>query len=331
MKIAILDDYQDAVRHLDCFRLLEGLDVKVFNHTAKGIGQLAVRLADVEVLVLIRERTTVGHALMEKLPKLKLIAQTGRSGAHIDLAAAAARGIAVVEGSGDPVAPAELTWALILAASRKVPQYASLLQQGLWQASAKEPARSRLGRALNGRVMGIWGYGRIGQLVARYAQAFSMHIMVWGSEASRAKAMADGFTAAVSKQALFAQSDVLSLHLRLSDKTRYAVTPSDLAAMKSDALIVNTSRAELIAPGALEGALRAGRPGAAAVDVFEIEPLPINTSLLTMENVLATPHIGFVEQDSYERYFRPVFEAVVDFAAGKPVNNIARVDGPRID
>ncbi len=324
MKIALLDDYQDRVRHLPCFSLLEGMDVKVFNHSAKGLGQLAIRLADVEALVLIRERTAISRALIEKLPKLKFIAQTGRIGAHVDLAAAAARGITVVEGSGDPVAPAELTWALILAARRKIPQYASLLKQGLWQASAIEPARSTLGNALHGRVMGIWGYGRIGQRIARYAQSFGMTVLVWGSEASRNQAVTDGFGAANSKKALFVQSDVLSLHLRLSDATRHGVEYEDLSLMKPDALIVNTSRAELIAPGALEAALREGRPGGAALDVFEIEPLPINASILQLDNVLATPHIGFVETDSYERYFRPAFEAIVDFVQGKPVNNIAQ-------
>ena len=324
MKIALLDDYQDRVRHLPCFSLLDGMDVKVFNHSAKGLGQLAIRLADVEALVLIRERTAISRALIEKLPKLKFIAQTGRIGGHVDLAAAAAHGITVVEGSGDPVAPAELTWALILAARRKIPQYASLLKQGLWQASAIEPARSTLGNTLHGRVMGIWGYGRIGQRIARYAQSFGMTVLVWGSEASRNQAVTDGFGAANSKKALFVQSDVLSLHLRLSDATRHGVEYEDLSSMKPDALIVNTSRAELIAPGALEAALREGRPGGAALDVFEIEPLPINASILQLDNVLATPHIGFVETDSYERYFRPAFEALLDFVQGKPVNNIAQ-------
>lgn len=323
MKIAILDDYQDRVRHLSCFGLLEGMDVKVFNHSAKGLGQLAIRLADREALVLIRERTAISRALIDKLPQLKLIAQTGRIGAHVDLAAAAARGIAVVEGSGDPVAPAELTWALILAARRKIPQYAAMLQQGLWQASAIEPSRNTLGSTVQGRVMGIWGYGRIGQLIAHYAKSFGMKVLIWGSEASRSKALAEGLSAAASKNEFFAQSDVLSLHLRLSESNRYGVGYEDLISMKPDALIVNTSRAELIAPGALEAALRAGRPGGAALDVFEIEPLPTNASILQRENVLATPHIGFVETDSYERYFRTAFEAIVDFVQGKPVNNIA--------
>lgn len=323
MKIAILDDYQDSVRQLRCFSLLDGLDVKVFTHGAKGLGQLAIRLADFDVLVLIRERTAINRALLAKLPTLKLICQTGRIGGHVDLAAAAEHGVAVVEGVGDPVAPAELTWALILAASRKLPQYASLLKQGLWQASSIEPARNSLGRTLNGRTMGVWGYGRIGQLIARYAHSFGMSVIVWGSEGSRMKASADGYQAAASKEDLFSRADVLSLHLRLSDSTRHCVTADDLALMKPDALIVNTSRAELITPGVLEAALRSGHPGGAALDVFESEPLPPTASLLQLDNVLATPHIGFVEQDSYERYFQPVFEALVDFVHGRPVNNIA--------
>ena len=323
MKIAILDDYQDCVRQLRCFSLLAGLDVKVFTHGTKGLGQLAIRLADVDVLVLIRERTVISRALIAKLPKLKLICQTGRIGSHVDLAAAAEHGVAVVEGVGDPVAPAELTWALILAASRKLPQYASLLRQGLWQASSIEPARNSLGRTLNGRAMGIWGYGRIGQLIASYARAFGMSVIVWGSESSRAKAVADGCQAAASKEDLFRRSDVLSLHLRLSDSTRHCVSAADLAQMKPDALIVNTSRAELIAPDALEAALRSGRPGGAAIDVFESEPLPPTAALLQLDNVLATPHIGFVELDSYERYFQPVFAAAADFVNGRPIKNIA--------
>ena len=323
MKIAILDDYQDAVRHLPCFALLNGLNVKVFQHGSKGVGQLAIRLADFDVLVLNRERTTLNRALISRLPALKLICQTGRVGPHVDLAAAAEHGVKVVEGFGDPVAPAELTWALILAASRKIPQYASLMKQGLWQATSIHPAQNTLGRTLNSRMLGIWGYGHIGQRVARFAQASGMQVTVWGSDASRDQAVADGFSAASSKAALFEQSDVLSLHLRLSDSTRHSVLADDLAQMKPDALIVNISRAELIAPGALEAALRAGRPGYAALDVFESEPLSPTATLLQLDNVLATPHIGFVEQDSYEKYFRPAFEAIVDFANGRPVNDVA--------
>ncbi|MEO0316998.1 MAG: hypothetical protein RL404_675 [Pseudomonadota bacterium] len=314
LKIAILDDYQDAVRHLPCFNLLEGLNVKVFNHGARGLGQLAIRLAPFDVLVLIRERTRIDRALLARLPNLKMICQTGRVGVHIDVDAARERGIRVVDGPGDPVATAELTWALVLAGSRHVLQYAGLLRQGLWQASSMRPERSRIGRAVNGRTLGIWGYGRIGQRVARYAQAFGMHVMVWGSDEGRARARSDGLMVADSRADFFARADVLTLHLRLSDGTRHLITADDLALMKPDALLVNTSRAELLVPGALEAALQAGRPGAAAIDVFETEPLPATASLLQLENLIATPHLGYVEQDSYEMYFRPLFEAIVSDA-----------------
>ena len=323
MKIAILDDYQDAVRKLSCFELLKGLDVKIFQHGAKGQGQLAIRLADFDVLVLIRERTTLNRALISRLPKLKLICQTGRIGTHVDLKAAGEREIAVVDGAGDPIAAAELTWALILAANRKVLTYANLMQQGIWQSSSINPERNTIGRGLHGRTLGIWGYGRIGQQVARYANAFGMQVLVWGSEASRSLASEHGLTTAQSKKELFMQSDVLCLLLRLSETTRHIVTAHELGLMKTDALVVNTSRAELIAPNALEQALKAGRPGAAAVDVYESEPVLPTLALLRLENVLATPHIGFVEQDSYERYFRPAFEAIQHFVHGRPVNNIA--------
>lgn len=310
MKIAILDDYQDAVRHLPCFSLLDGHDVKVFNHSAKGSGQLAIRLAPFDVVVLIRERTRIDRTLLARLPKLKIIAQTGRLGPHVDADAARERGIELIEGPGDPVATAELTWALILAGSRKLLHYAGYLKQGLWQTSAIAPERNTLGRVVHGRRLGLWGYGRIGQRVARYAQAFGMHVSIWGSQASRARAVADGFAAATNREEFFASADVLSLHLRLTDSTRHLIVADDLATMKADALLVNTSRAELIAPGALEAALRAGRPGAAAIDVFETEPLPPTAPLLSLENLLPTPHIGYVEQDSYEMYFRPLFEAL---------------------
>lgn len=315
MKIAILDDYQDAVRQLPCFELLRGLDVKVFHHSAKGIGQLAIRLAPFDVLVLIRERTRIDRALLSRLPNLKLICQTGRFGPHVDVDAARERGIELVEGSGDPVSTAELTWALVLAGSRRLFDYAGLLRQGLWQASAVTPARNTLGRVVHGRCLGLWGYGRIGQRVARYAQAFGMHVMVWGSEVSRARAQADGFAAAASREQLFAESDVLTLHLRLNDSTRSLIGADDLARMKPDALLVNTSRAELIAPRALLAALQLGRPGAAAIDVFETEPLPPTDPLLRLDNLIATPHLGYVEQDSYEMYFRPLFEAIAARAA----------------
>ena len=317
MKIAILDDYQDAVRGLDCFKLLDGHEVKVFSNTARGLGQLAIRLAPFDALVLIRERSSFNRALLQKLPNLKLISQTGKVSGHIDVAAATELGIAIAEGIGSPTAPAELTWALIMAAQRKIVPYAQHLQEGLWQTASLEPARNTLGTVLKGRTLAIWGYGKIGQLIAGYGRAFGMTILVWGSETSRAAAVAAGDTAASSREAFFEQADVLSLHLRLSDKTRALVTKDDLARMKPDALFVNTSRAELVADGALEAALLAGRPGAAALDVFTDEPLPPTSPLLLLPNVLATPHLGYVERDSYELYFRYALQNIVDFAQGQ--------------
>jgi D-3-phosphoglycerate dehydrogenase len=324
MKIAILDDYQDAVRQLECFNLLDGHEVKVFNSSTRGLGQLAIRLAPFDALVLIRERTAFPRALLSKLPNLKLISQTGKLAGHVDVAAATEHGIAIAEGIGSPVAPAELTWALIMAASRKIVPYANNLKQGLWQTASINPELNGLGRTLKGRTLAIWGYGKIGRMVAGYGKAFGMQIMVWGSETSRAAAVADGFQAAPSRAAFFEQADVLSLHLRLNDATRGIVTADDLARMKVDALFVNTSRAELVAENALEEALQRGRPGYAALDVFTDEPLPAESPLLKIPTVLATPHLGYVEKDSYELYFKIAFENVVNFANGKPTNILNR-------
>jgi len=320
MRIAVLDDYQDAVRGLSCFRLLDGHEVKVFTSSTRGLGQLAIRLAPYDALVLIRERTAFPAALLGRLPNLKLISQTGKVSGHIDVAAATEHGIAIAEGIGSPVAPSELTWALIMAASRKIVPYANNLKDGLWQTASTNPVLNGLGRSLRGRTLAIWGYGKIGQLVAGYARAFGMRVLVWGSEGSRQRAVADGLEAAASREALFAQADVLSLHLRLSDSTHGIVNGEDFARMKPDALFVNTSRAELVEEGALEQALRAGRPGYAALDVFTNEPLKADSPLLRIPTVLATPHLGYVEQDSYEIYFQTAFENVVRFAAGKPDN-----------
>lgn len=320
MKIAILDDYQDAVRHLESFKLLDGHEVKVFNNSARGQGQLAIRLAPFDALVLIRERTAFARALLARLPNLKLISQTGKVSGHIDVAAATGHRIAIAEGVGSPVAPSELTWALIMAASRKIVPYASNLKDGLWQTASTNPVLNGLGRALNGRLLAIWGYGKIGRTVAGYGKAFGMQVLVWGSEASRQAAQADGHRAAASREEFFEQADVLSLHLRLNDATRAIVKAGDLARMKPDALFVNTSRAELVEDGALEQALKKGRPGYAALDVFTDEPLAADAQLLRIPTVLATPHLGYVEQDSYETYFRAAFENVVNFAVGKPTN-----------
>jgi D-3-phosphoglycerate dehydrogenase / 2-oxoglutarate reductase len=320
MKIAILDDYQDAARGLECFRLLDGHDVKVFNSSARGLGQLAIRLAPFDALVLIRERTTFPRALLAKLPNLKLLSQTGKVAGHIDVAAATEHGVAIAEGVGSPVAPAELTWALIMAASRKIVPYANNLKDGLWQTASINPELNGLGRVLKGRTLGIWGYGKIGHMIAGYARAFGMQVMVWGSDKSRAAAAADGLIAAPTRAAFFEQADVVTLHLRLNDATRGIVNADDLARMKRDALFVNTSRAELVEDGALEDALRKGRPGQAALDVFTSEPLAADAPLLKIPTVLATPHLGYVERDSYELYFRAAFENVVNFANGNPTN-----------
>jgi D-3-phosphoglycerate dehydrogenase len=322
MNIIILDDYQDAVRKLKCAARLEQLNAKVFTNTVKGIGQLSVRLRDAEVLVLIRERTHFPRQLLEKLPKLKLIAQTGRVGPHIDVDTCTRLGIAVAEGSGSPVAPAELTWALIMAAMRRLPQYIGNLKHGAWQQSglksASMPANFGIGMVLKGKTLGIWGYGRIGELVAGYGRAFGMKVLVWGSESTREKARADGHEAAASREALFEQADVLSLHVRLADETRGMVKLEDLTRMKPTALLVNTSRAELMEEGALVSALNRGHPGMAAVDVFESEPILQGHPLLRLENAVCTPHIGYVEQDSYEMYFGAAFDHVVNFVNGNP-------------
>ena len=324
MNIIILDDYQDAVRKLRCAAKLDDLNAKVFTNTVKGIGQLSVRLRDAEVLVLVRERTHFPRQLLEKLTKLRLISQTGPVGAHIDVATCTRLGIAVAEGKGSPIAPAELTWALILAAMRRLPQYVGNLKHGAWQQSglkaASMPPNFGIGMVLRGRTLGVWGYGRIGALVAGYGRAFGMNVVVWGSDASRLRASADGFTAAASAEEFFETCDVLSLHLRLNDATRAIVRIADLSRMKPTALLVNTSRAELIEDGALVGALNRGRPGMAAVDVFESEPILQGHPLLRLENAVCTPHIGYVEQDSYELLFSAAFDNVVNFIGGNPTN-----------
>ncbi|MGR6806669.1 D-2-hydroxyacid dehydrogenase family protein [Sphaerotilus natans] len=324
MNIIILDDYQDAVRKLQCAQRPELQNAKVFTNTVKGIGQLAVRLKDAEILVLIRERTHFPKALLEKLPRLKLIAQTGRVGPHIDVETCTRLGIAVAEGMGSPVAPAELTWSLIMASMRRLPQYIGNLKHGAWQQSGLKagsmPPNFGLGLTLSGRTLGLWGYGRIGRLVAGYGRAFGMKVQVWGSESSRQQAVADGFEAAASREAFFTDADVLSLHLRLTPETHGLVTMDDLSRMKPTALLVNTSRAELIGDNLLVTALNRGRPGMAAVDVFESEPILQGHPLLRLENAVCTPHIGYVELDSYERYFKAAFDNVSAYLAGQPTN-----------
>ncbi len=322
MNIVILDDYQDVVRKLNCAEKLKGWNTKVYNNTVKGMGQLVVRLKDAEVLVLIRERTPIKRNILEKLPKLKLISQTGKVGSHLDVDACNELGIVVSEGFGSPIAPAEMTWALVMAGARRLPQYISNLKHGVWQQSglksAHMPSNFGLGTTLNGKTFGVWGYGKIGQLVSQYAKAFGMTVLVWGSQASREKALKDGHQASASKEDFFKNCDYVSLHLRLNDQTRGSVTANDLAQMKPTAMLINTSRAELIQDGALAKALIQGKPGLAGVDVFESEPILQGNALLKLENCICTPHLGYVEQNSYELYFGTAFDNVVNFAAGKP-------------
>jgi len=324
MNIVILDDYQDAVRKLPCAAKLETYPTKVFTNTVKGVGQLSVRLKDADVLVLIRERTHITAQLVAKLPRLKLIVQTGKVGSHIDVDACTERGIAVAEGVGSPFSTAELTWALIMSAMRRIPQYVSSLKHGAWQQAglkaASMPTNFGIGAVLRGKTLGIWSYGRIGQLVAGYGRAFGMRVVVWGSEAARSRAVADGFDVATHKAGFFESADVLSLHLRLSDTSAGCVSLEDLSLMRSTALLVNTSRAELIQPEALLAALNRGRPGIAAIDVFESEPILQGHALLRLENCICTPHIGYVEQESYETYFSAAFDNVVNFIKGTPTN-----------
>ena len=315
MKVTILDDYFDTLRTLPCFEKLAGHEVTVWNDHVQDFDTLATRLEDTEALVLIRERTHIRKPLLERLPKLRLISQRSVY-PHIDIADCTRLGIVVSSNmhAGSPsYAAAELTFGLILAAMRQIPQQASALKAGTWQTGVFH--------TLRGKTLGIYGYGRIGETVAGYGKAFGMKVLVWSREATRAKAAADGYEVAASKEEFFARCDVLSLHMRLVPATRSIVTAADLARMKPTALIVNTSRAPLIEPGALVAALKAGRPGMAAVDVFEEEPVrDPDHPLLTMPNVVATPHAGYVTRDEYQLQFSDIFDQIVAYATGKPIN-----------
>jgi D-3-phosphoglycerate dehydrogenase len=315
MRIVILDDYFDTVRALACFAKLADHEVTVWNDHVQETGALAERLKDTEALVLIRERTQIRAPLLEKLPKLRLISQRSVY-PHIDVEACTRLGVLLCSSQhpGTPsYAAAELTWGLILAAERAIPQQMAALKAGRWQIG--------VGNSLRGRTLGVYGYGRIGAAVAGYGRAFGMNVLVWARPETLAKARADGYAAAASKEVFFESCDVVTLHMRLVDATRGIVSASDLARMKPDSLIVNTSRAGLIAPGALVAALKAGRPGRAAVDVFETEPLrDPNDPLLRMDNVVATPHIGYVTREEYELQFTDIFDQIVAYAAGKPIN-----------
>jgi len=315
MKISILDDYFDTVRTLDCFKKLAGHDVTIWNDHVQDTDALAGRLKDMEAIVLIRERTKIRAPLLDRLPKLRLISQRSVY-PHIDVADCTRLGIVVSSNqhAGTPsYATAEFTWGLVLAAMRQIPQQMESLKAGRWQLG--------VGSSVRGKTLGIYGYGRIGAVIAGYGKAFGMNVVVWAREASRAKAKADGWAVAPSKEAFFSDCDIISLHMRLVDATRGIVTATDLARMKPSALLVNTSRAPLIEPGALVAALRAGRPGRAAVDVYEEEPMRDTTHpLLNMPNVVATPHLGYVTRDEYELQFSDIFDQITAYCAGKPIN-----------
>ncbi|WP_394676534.1 D-2-hydroxyacid dehydrogenase family protein [uncultured Sphingobacterium sp.] len=311
MRITILDDYQDAVRKLDCFKILDGHDVQILKQSYSDPALLAEKLSDTEALVLIRERTRITEYLLSQLPKLKLISQTGKISNHLDLAVCSRFHVAVAESMGSPVAPAELTWLLIMNALRGLPKALSDMDKGLWQ--------TNIGDCVAGKTIGIWSYGKIGKRIAQYARAFGAQVIVWGSENSREEAVRDGFLAAASKSDFFHFSDVVTLHLRLVPETRGVVKLEDLRSMKPTALFVNTSRAELVEEGALLTALETGVPGMAAVDVYESEPIfDPNYPLLQLPNVLCTPHIGYVEKNGYEQLFRLAFENIVAFSEGDP-------------
>lgn len=311
LNIAVLDDYVDIVRSLQSCAKLRAHNVTVWNDCVKSEGVLAERLKDTDVLVLLRERTRISRSLIERLPCLKMITLNGPY-PHIDVDACTERGILVCsEHARTSYATAELTWGLVIAAMRHIPQQMAGLKGGAWQ--------TRVGTGLRGRTLGIYGYGRIGKQVAGFGKAFGMRVQVWSREKGRAGAQADGFELAASRESLFEHADVLSLHVRLLPETRGIVTEADLARMKPTAVLVNTSRAELVETGALARALRAGRPGFAAIDVYEEEPVfGARNELLHLDNVVCTPHLGYVERDQLENYFSDQFERVLAFAAGKP-------------
>jgi D-3-phosphoglycerate dehydrogenase len=315
MKVSILDDYFDTLRTLPCFQKLKSHEVEIWNDHVQDVDRLSERLKDTEILVLIRERTKISAPLLERLNKLKIISQRSVY-PHIDIAACTRHGVIVSSSqhAGTPCyADAELTWGLIIAAMRQIPQQMASLKAGRWQIG--------VGETLRGKTLGIYGYGRIGSVVAGYGKAFGMNVLVWAREASLARARSDGYSTAASKNAFFEECDVISLHMRLVDATRGIVTVADLARMKPASLLVNTSRAPLIEPGALVHALQAGRPGMAAVDVYEVEPLlDTQNPLLAMENVVCTPHIGYVTRDEYELQFAEIFDQITAYCAGKPIN-----------
>ena len=313
MKITILDDYQNVIKNLKCFQLLEGQNVEIINHSEKNIDQLAFLLADTEILVLTREHTQISDELLSKLPKLKLISQTGKISNNLDLNACTKHHIAVAEGIGSPIAPAELTWALLMNTVRKIPQAIEGMENGKWQIN--------IGSTIHGKTLGIWGYGKIGQKIAQYAKVFGANVLIWGSESSRQKALEDGFLKAETKEDFFRNSDIITLHLRLNENTFSIIKENDLLLMKDNSVLINTARAELIEKGSLEKVIKNGKNIFVGLDVYEDEPIfDANFEFLKYDNVICTPHLGYVEQNSYELYFEKAFENVLNYLNNKPTN-----------
>ena len=315
MRVVIPDDYQDCVRHLKCFSKLERHDVTIYNDTVHDLDQLVERFKDAQAIVLTRERTVIQRQLLERLPNLQLISQTGKMASHVDLKACQDHGVVVMEGRGTVSATTELSLLLILAALRNFVPEVNRLKDGQWQGS--------VGRQLHGKTLGVYGFGRIGEQVCHLGRAFGAKVLVWGRPTSLQNAKEKGFSVAISREAFFSQCDVISLQLRLTPETKYLVTAQDLASMKTDAVLVNTSRAELIEAGALVQALKNGRPGFAAVDVYENEPIyNANHPLVNLPNCLCAPHLGFVEQENYEAYFGIAFENINAFCDGQMPNRV---------
>ena len=311
MKITILDDYQNVIESLHCFQLLNGNEIQIVYRSISNEDELASEIKGTEILVLNRTRTRITRKLIEQLPQLKLISQTGKLAGHVDLDACRENNVSIAEGRGNPIATAELTWGLILNGMRLLPQAIEGMKQGQWQ--------TNLGDRVHGKTIGIWGYGKIGKRIAQYAKAFGAQVLVWGSESSIKSAQDDGFQVATSKDDFFTLVDVLTLHLRLHPATKGIVKLNDLKRMKKTALFVNTARAALVEEGSLETALTAGRPGRAALDVYPLEPIyDKNHPLLAMANVLCSPHLGYVERESYELYYSIAFENCINFIQGKP-------------
>jgi D-3-phosphoglycerate dehydrogenase len=314
MKVAVLDDYQDAFRSLKCAARLKGHEVTAYRDTVKDPGRLAERLNGHDAAILLQQRTPIPRAVVEKLTRLKMFSQTGRNASHIDLAACTEKGIVVCgTGAGAVNHTAELTWGLIFSSLRHIPEEVQRLKAGKWQTT--------VGTTVAGKTLGVYAYGRIGSIVARAGRAFEMKVVCWGREGSTGRARADGFEIAASREAFFETADIVSLHIPLNKETRGIVTHADLARMKPTALIVNTSRGPIIEKGALEKALKEGRPGSAAVDVYDDEPvLGGDHPLLKMDNAVCTPHLGYVDRDTYEKYYGGAVDAILAFAEGKPAN-----------